>query len=77
MTPNGYLFHYFIIDIFGNWAYRVWYMFDNKITRTESTKPKLRVIGFYSIRSKDTIHMFSRLACVFALIEERRVLKQY
>jgi len=37
-------------------------VFDIKITGTESTKPKLRVIGCYSIRTINTIHIFNRLA---------------
>jgi len=60
-------FHYFIA-IFNNWPSRVWCI---KITGTESTKSKLRVIGCYSIRTINTIHIFSRLACVFAFIQEK------
>ena len=63
-------FHYFIA-IFDNWPSRAWCIFDIKITGTESTKPKLRVIGCYSIRTINIIHIFSRLACVFVFIEEK------
>jgi len=59
------------IDIFDTWPSSAWYIFDVKITGTESTKPKLRVIGCYSIRTINTIPICSRLACVFAFIEEK------
>ena len=62
-------FHY-LIGFFDNWSSRGWCDFDIEITGTESAKLNMRMIGFYSIKTINAIHIFSRLACVFALIEE-------
>ena len=53
-------FHDFI-DIFDDWPSREWCIFDIEITGTEVTKPILRLIGFYSIRTINIIHIFSCL----------------
>ena len=68
-------FHYFIA-IFNNWPSRAWCIFDIQITGTEiteSTKPKLRVIGCYSIRTINTIHIFSRLRLAFSPLSKKNV----
>uniref|UniRef100_A0A0K2ULA2 Uncharacterized protein n=1 Tax=Lepeophtheirus salmonis TaxID=72036 RepID=A0A0K2ULA2_LEPSM len=48
MTVRYNDFHYFI-HISDNWPSRTWWIFYTKITRIESMKPKLLVIGCYSI----------------------------
>lgn len=60
--------HYFV-NIFAYWPSRMWCNFDNKITTVESTNSKLCMIGYYSMRSINTIHIFSHLACIFGFIE--------
>jgi len=61
----------YFIPIFNNWPSRAWCSFDIKIIETESMKPKLRVIDYYRIRTINTIHIFSRLACVFSPLSKK------
>lgn len=59
-------FHYFS-DIFDNWPSRGWCNFDIKIPGTELMELKFN----YSIKTINTIHIFSCLACRFRLFEEK------
>lgn len=59
------------VDIFDNSPFGAWCIFDIKITGTESTKPKLRMIACDSIRTINTIHIFNHLDCVFAFTKEK------
>lgn len=48
------------IDIFDKWLSRIWCIFDIKITGTESTKLKLRLIGCYIVGIIIIIYIFRR-----------------
>lgn len=55
-----------IFSIFSkNRPSRLWYIFGIRIARTNSTKHKLWLIDSYSVRTKKTIHISSRFACIF------------
>ena len=60
----------YFIDIFDNWPSRAWCIFDIKITGTESTKPKLRDIDCYSIRTI-TLFTFSAAWIAFSPLSKK------